>query len=137
MEKRFAPISASSFSPERAFISRTRQPFNDKRRHATWRKLVERLSQNGSCVIQQLSNSRAECEQFYRFLRNKQIQLAELIQMSCQVKAELLADRHVLVLGDTTSYNLKSLWGAFKMGNKLGYWRIIKRQDLCVMFTWP
>ena len=120
MEKRFAPISASSFSTERAFISRTRQPFNDKRRHATWRKLVERLSQNGSCVIQQLSNSRAECEQFYRFLRNKQIQLAELIQMSCQVKAELLADRHVLVLGDTTSYNLKSHMGRIQDGEQVG-----------------
>ena len=120
MEKRFAPISASSFNPERAFISRTRQPFNDKRRHAAWRKLVERLTQNGSCVIQQLSNSRAECEQFYRFLRNKQIQLAELIHMSCQVNAELLADRHVLVLGDTTSYNLKSHMGRIQDREQVG-----------------
>jgi hypothetical protein len=120
MENRFAPVSVSSFSPVREFISRTRQPFNDKRRYSTWRKLLMRLEQSGSCVVQQLSNNRAECEQFYRFLRNKQVQLAELIQMSCHVNAELLAGRHVLVLGDSTSYNLKSHMGRIQDREQVG-----------------
>lgn len=116
----FNPISVSNFSPCRPFISRRRHPFNDKRRHRTWSVLQARLCQRGSCVVHQLASNETEATQFYRFLSNEQVGLEELIYMNCQVKTELLRGRHVLVLGDTTSYNLNSHKGRIQDVERIG-----------------
>jgi hypothetical protein len=120
MQKRFSPLNALDFKPDRPYISRKRHPFNDKRRHCTWIKLSDRLFQGGSSAINRISRNRAESAQFYRFLSNPQVGLEELIYMNCQVKAEVLEDKHVLVLGDTSSWNLKSHIGRIQDSERLG-----------------
>lgn len=120
MQRSFKPISVSNFKLERRYVSRRRHPFNDRRRYATWSILQDRLRLRGSCVINQLSKDDAESTRFYRFLSNAQVSLEELIYMNCQVKPEGLENRHVLVLGDTTSYNLKSHMGRIQDPERVG-----------------
>ena len=120
MHSSFSPVHAGNFKVDRPYISRQRNPFNDKRRHAIWLDLQERMLWNQSCVIHQLSKDEAESARFYRFLGNAQVSVEELIYMNCQVKTELLTNRHVLVLGDSTSYNLKSHMGRIQDAERIG-----------------
>lgn len=120
MEKRFNPLNASSFKPvTREFVRRKRHPFNDKRIHAVWSNLVERIEGKVSGVIRQLASDRAESEQFYRFLSNEKIDMGELIQMSCKINAQI-SDRHLLVVSDSSSINLKNHVGRIQNLDKIG-----------------
>ena len=102
----FSPVSASDFfSPER-FVSRLRVPFNDARNYSTYLTLGERMFQEQSVVISQLSDGVDESAQYYRFLRNPKVSVPELIKVQSEGMRADVSGRHILVLGDTTSYNL-------------------------------
>lgn len=73
-----------------------------------------------SIVIEQVARHRSEGAAFYRFLRNKKVRVAELVHLHTRIAAERVQDRHVLVLGDSTSYNLKAHLGRLQDAERLG-----------------
>ena len=105
----FSPISSRGKKYENAFIRRKRKPFNDKRLFNVWSALDERLVSEQKSSIQQISSNSSQAAQFYRFFSNDRVSIEELIKMNCSVRTETLTNRHVLSMGDSSSFNLKSV----------------------------
>ncbi len=97
-------------------ISRKRNPFNDTRLLLTYRIYKERLLANKTVSIRRCSHTESEANKFYRFLRNKKVNIPELIQMSCELPSgQHLEDRHVLVVGDSSSFKMYKHEGRFEI----------------------
>ena len=120
MTSYFNPIVVRREGYDNPYVRRKRKPFNDQRLYATWSLMKDRLLEEQSVAIQQISRDDSEATRFYRFLSNDRITLAELIKMNCTVKSESLIGRHVLVLGDSTSLNLSKRLGRIKDPEQLG-----------------
>lgn len=107
MEKQFNPISVSQLNlPVKNPSGRVRQPFNDSRRYAVFESMVSQSTAKGSVVVCQLADNRAQAARYYNFLGNEDVKLQEVIKMCCISRHEAISGKHVLVLGDTTTYNL-------------------------------
>ncbi|MEZ4991434.1 MAG: IS4 family transposase [Saprospiraceae bacterium] len=78
------------------------------------------LVRKQKAVIQQLEDSSKQADQVYHFLSNPRVSQAELIKMNCSVKPEVLAGRHVLVIGDSTSFNLSKHQGRIQDTDSFG-----------------
>ena len=102
----FAPISVYGQEFGNPWISRRRHPFNDARSHKVWEMLGESMACKQKTAIQQLAESTSQADQMYHFYNNPRVAHAELIKMNCSVKPEVLSGRHVLAVGDSTSFNL-------------------------------
>ena len=116
----FSPISVQGQTYDNPYLRRKRSPFNDKRLLSTWSLLAERLVSEQKLSIQQLSNNSSEAARFYRFFNNIRVRPEELIKMNCSIKPEVLENRHVLSLGDSTSFNLSKRLGRIKDVDQLG-----------------
>lgn len=110
----FAPITVYGQTFENPWIRRCRNPFNDARSYKVWTMLGENLVSKQKAVIQQLASNASQAAQMYHFLNNPKVSQAELIKMNSIVKPEVLSGRHVLVLGDSTSYNLSKHKGRIR-----------------------
>ena len=121
MSQPFAPVSVSDYLclPER-HVSRKRHPFNDLRLFHRWQVLSDGMAEAQSIVIRQVANGAAEAASFYRFCSNCRVSHSELIHMSCQADSAAFASRHVLLMGDSSSFNLKKHIGRIQDPEKLG-----------------
>lgn len=115
----FQPITSSNFSDER-WVRRKRQPFNDTRLYKVWTQMTDLMQASQSIVVNVIAKGRAQAATFYNFLSNKRVQIEELVKMSCEVKPSAQTGRHILVLGDTTSFSLKSHMGRIQDTGKIG-----------------
>lgn len=120
MSRSFTPISVHGKKFDNTYIRRARQPFNDIRLYSTWSLLQERLVSEQKLSIQQLSFHTSEAARFYRFLNNPRVNTEEIIKMNCSIKPEVLQDREVLCIGDSTSFNLSKRSGRIKDSSSLG-----------------
>lgn len=102
----FAPISVYGHKFDTPWIRRRRHPFNDARTQRVWSMLSEFMSSKQTAVVQQLAEKPSQADQMYHFYNNPRVTHAELIKMNCTVKPEVLSGRHLLVIGDSTSFNL-------------------------------
>lgn len=116
----FACISVNGQAFENPWIRRVRHPFNDLRSYRVWAMLHESLVSRQKAVVQQLVDSSKQADQVYHFLNNSRVSQAELIKMNCRIKPEVLADRDVLILGDSTSFNLSKHLGRIQDTDSLG-----------------
>jgi len=116
----FNPITVSELETRERFESRRRYPFNDKRLYKQWEKLSQCILEHNSGIINRISKSQKDSAGFYRFLRNQSVNLLELINMNCNVKEENIKDRHILCIGDTSSYNLNSHIGRIHDSERIG-----------------
>jgi len=106
MTASFSPISVQGLSFGNPWISRKRNPFNDLRSYNTFLLYEQRLQVEQHVKVQQVAQNNSQASRFYHFLSNKNVPIGELIKMTCTVKPEFQRDRHILVLGDSSSLNL-------------------------------
>lgn len=106
MENYFTPITVQDKIFGNPYISRKRNPFNDKRLGPVWFSLLERMVTEQSAVVHQLGRTTAEADSFYNFYNNPKVTTEELIKMNCGVKPEALDQSHVLILGDSSSFTM-------------------------------
>lgn len=88
--------------------------FFDKRTKQNGALLCERIAQKKTVCIKKLSSNRAEEVKFGRWLRNKKMQSHHLIQEETNRVREIVSDRHILALQDTTELNYQSNAGRLK-----------------------
>ena len=117
---KFTPITVSQLKIPTRKGSQNRFAFNDKRLLKQWKKLSKAISDCNSTVINRISKKRKEAAGYYRFLKNKSVNIMELIALTCKIKEEQLEGRHVLSIGDTSSYNLKSHMGRIQNPQEVG-----------------
>lgn len=108
MVQAFQPISVHNKNYERHFISRQRHHFNDKRLGLVWKNLESKMIQKQKITISELADTSNEAQQFYRFFSNDKVEIEELIRLSCQMESIGLKDRSILLLGDSSSFNLSA-----------------------------
>ena len=120
MMNTFVPISVHGQTFTNPWIRRHRNPFNDSRSYRVWSMITEYMVSKQKAEIQQLAANRKEADQMYHFINNPRVTQAELIKMNCSVKPNVLEDRHVLVLGDSTSYNLSKHQGRIQDTQAVG-----------------
>jgi hypothetical protein len=101
-------------------VSRKRNPFNDRRNYKKWQEMTGRMIEQQSIVVSQMADNKRQADSYYHFIGNPRIQLNELIRMSCSIPPQALQGRHVLVIGDTSSYNLKGHVGRIRDAHRLG-----------------
>lgn len=105
----FNPISVSTFSiADQDRWYRPRSSFGDTRLKRQYEKLINQMLNKQSLVINQLSSTRRESEGYYRFMRNKKVDVREIVSDICCLDNELGQTDHLLILGDTTSFNLST-----------------------------
>lgn len=117
----YQPISVSGQVFENAYISRKRSPFNDVRLHRVWQTLTNRMVECQSIVVQQLATNTRESDQYYGFLNNKRVMIEELIKYSCDIASSNLVNRSILILGDSSSFNLNENKGRIEDIDSVGY----------------
>lgn len=134
----FTPLSVSGLEWNNWLNYRKRSAFGDVRLQSCWESLSALMARQISVVVHQISQTGAEMERFYRFLSNKKASILELISRSCEFKVGLVAGRHVLVLGDTTSFNLKShIKRISDPSRALAYSRTTRHPDFLPMLALP
>ena len=106
MDNFFEPVTVHDKVFGNPYVSRKRNPFNDKRLGPVWSTLKERMTTEQSAVVHQLGRTTAEMDSFYNFYNNPKVTTEELIKMNCGVKPESLEQAHVLVLGDSSSFTM-------------------------------
>jgi len=106
MDNFFEPVTVHDKVFGNPYVSRKRNPFNDKRLGPVWSTLKERMTAEQSAVVHQLGRTTAEMDSFYNFYNNPKVTTEELIKMNCGVKPESLEQAHVLVLGDSSSFTM-------------------------------
>ena len=116
----FEPIADGSRSETKRSVSRRRHPFNDLRSCRKWEEITVRMFQKQSIVVSQLSDGKREADSYHHFIGNPRVGLNELIRMGCYISPAVLQGRHVLVLGDTSSFNLKRHIGRIQDAHRIG-----------------
>ena len=119
---KFRPIGVlkNVVNSVRKKVSRKRHPFNDSRLHSVYNLLSSRISEFQINVIQQISNNAAEAASFYRFYRNSKVRIEELIKMNCNISSEVLTNKELLCLSDSTSFNMTKRSGRIQDFEKFG-----------------
>jgi hypothetical protein len=114
----FYPSSNKDFVGQLADGQRYRHAFGDTRLAQQHTDLLRQMTKKQSIVIHQLSAERSEQVGFYRFINNPRVTLPELIVENCRIEEELVKDKDILVLQDSTAVGLRSKlkkradWGA-------------------------
>ncbi len=120
MSKAYSSIQVSYELLDNPYVRRVRSPFNDKRLYRVYKSLLGRFVEVYEVAIRQLSFTSSEAKRYYRFLNNKRIKQSESIRMACGLKASNFEDKHILVLGDSSSFNLNSHKGRLSDISELG-----------------
>lgn len=106
MRTNFNPISIAQIPIGNPLINRKRNKFNDPRLLKTYKSYSEKLITSRTVSINQASKNESEAKQYYRFLNNQKVTMAELIESSCTIEEENLQGRHLLVIGDSCTFNM-------------------------------
>ena len=114
-------ISVKPNGYDHPFVSRKRQPFNDKRLENVRLMYKKRLVSSQSSVIKVAAKNNAEAVAIKRFLSNKKVKADELIKKSCEIPLDAIRGQRLLVLGDTTNFSLKGQAPYLDDSEKLGY----------------
>jgi len=64
------------------------------------------MSKKKSTVVQVLAEDQREADQMYGFINNKDIEVEEIIKLSCQVEEQAIAGKSVYIIGDSSSVYL-------------------------------
>ena len=120
MLEKFSPTTVQGLKLKCRLNNRVRHLFNDVRLLRCFEELSARMYEEQSGVVHRITKDRAQMARFYRFLRNKHVCVREMIQHQCSFKKEALEGRHVLVIGDNTSFNLKSHLKRISDPSKIG-----------------
>jgi hypothetical protein len=86
---------------------------------------LERLCTRLSATMRRLGDSRAEMVAATRFLRNPKVTAKEILETAAARTAQAAADRHVLLILDTSEINFEA-----KAGRKRGLGRVGNGSDL-------
>ena len=65
-------------------------------------------------MIRQISRNRAEQIAYYRYLKNEQVTLSELVRSLSDHCQQQVSGRHILSISDTSEINLQSHHGRLK-----------------------
>jgi hypothetical protein len=120
MSSYFLPISVGGAFFRSTHASRKRNPFNDTRLHQIWLQINERLVSEQKRSILQIATNASQSARFYRFFSNDRVSKEELIKMNCAIPNQVLNHRHVVCLGDSSTFNLSKRLGRIKDQDKLG-----------------
>lgn len=120
MGHKFEPIADGRINETTRWVSRRRHPFNDLRCCRKWEEITARIVVKQSIVISQLAENKREADSYYHFIGNPRIDINELIRMSCTISPNVLQGRHILVLGDTSSFSLKRHIGRIQDAGRIG-----------------
>lgn len=104
----FYPVSSRDYAPVMKPGQRYRHPFGDLRLSRGIEQLGNRMSERGTIVVNQLSEEVSEKDRFYKLLNNPYVEISELIDHSCRISPELVEEKSLLCLLDTTSTSLIS-----------------------------
>lgn len=77
-------------------------------------ELKGKMLSNGSCCIQQLSRTRSEMVSYYRFLQNEKVNESSLLTQCLLDKSSLCNEEELLVIGDTSQFNMNHVKGRLK-----------------------
>ncbi len=114
-------ISVNPKGYDNPFISRKRNPFNDKRLEKVWIMYKEKLVSSQSSVINVAAKNGAEAVAMKRFLENKKVQADELIEKSCKIPKDAIQGQRLIVYGDTTNISLRKQTDSLKDLEKVGF----------------
>jgi len=116
----FRPYTVFNKRFENPYIRRIRNPFNDIRFANTHEKLSSRLIATQKIAIQKLGEDVNMANRFYHFLGSDRVRVEELIRMTCMIEPEIVKNRSVLHIGDTTMYNMSKHVGRINDVDQLG-----------------
>lgn len=102
------------------YIRRKRNPFNDKRLEEVWKMYDHQLLTNKSCSINKVVKSVAQGAAIRRFFSNERVEVAELIELSCQIDENIIENQQLVIYGDTSNFSLKKLISRLKDPEKIG-----------------
>ena len=94
--------------------------FSDKRLERRAEQLSASLLHGRSSVIRSISASEAEQKAAYRFLANEQVQEAQLIETLTEKSGTLCQGRALLVIQDTSEFNLADHHNRLQVDSGLG-----------------
>ena len=121
MKEAFSPTSVSGYQPLlRDGYGRSRSLFGDARLAAQYQSLGQQMLAQQRIVVNQLASDRNQADRYYRFLGHEKVSLQELIYNSCSIPELVQSGRHVLVLGDSSSFNLQSHMGRIQDSHRIG-----------------
>ena len=106
MNPNFSPETVASLPIPRRYISRKRNDFNDARLAKTYNHYHTHLVKSGTTSIIRSTQSNREAVRIYRFLKNEKVTMAELIEKSCSIPKATTSGRHILVIGDSSVFNM-------------------------------
>ena len=102
----FTPISVKNKIYKNEYISRVRNNFNDLRRERVWEETISKMSTKQSTVVQVLAENQREADQMYGFINSKDVEVEEIIKLTCQVEEQAIAGKPVYIIGDSSSIYL-------------------------------
>lgn len=94
--------------------------YNDARLALREANLLSRMTSNQSNVIHQISENSAEEKSFYRFLNNKRVSPAEMIDHIYRPSIQSIKDCSLLVIGDSSEISLSGHLGHIRDGDRVG-----------------
>ncbi|MFK8009877.1 MAG: IS4 family transposase [Saprospiraceae bacterium] len=106
MNTNFSPETIDTTTTQKRYVSRKRNDFNDLRLENTYDYYINNLVKSGATSILQSTQSDSEATRIYRFLKNKKVTMSELISKSCTISETNVSGRHLLVVGDSSIFNL-------------------------------
>lgn len=111
MKRVFSPIT-------RHFPTETL--FNDKRLEKRFHWLKNRMEAKSSSIINHLTMKHADRQASYRFMRNDSVKTREILGQEQSLCRQTCRGRELVVVGDTSQFNLKEQVSYLKDSDKLG-----------------
>lgn len=103
----FYPRSSKDFTNQLLEGQRYRHQFGDKRLYHRYRQLLSQMIANQQAAISRLSTSWKEQIAYYRFLRNSNVEIPELIYESCRLQVSVVSGSDLLVPIDGSSIGMR------------------------------
>lgn len=109
MTKFFNPITKGQkdYTKYDKRISRKRNSFNDKRLDLVHGELSVQMKKEINISVNQVSNTVAKSAKFYRFFKNEKVTCEELISKNTTIAPEIIKDKMLLCIGDSSAFNMK------------------------------
>ncbi|MEL6851857.1 MAG: transposase DNA-binding-containing protein, partial [Bacteroidota bacterium] len=94
--------------------------FNDKRLSRRYSSFLTRMIEHQSNTVGHISLDEAESRGYYRFLANERVSHSDMLEQVSKLPSELISQRSLVVLGDTTEISLKSQISHLKDADRVG-----------------
>jgi hypothetical protein len=105
-EFQFSPETIDYTTTQKRYVSHKRNDFNDLRLENTYDYYINNLVKSGTTSILRSTQSDSEATWIYRFLKNEKVMMSELISKSCTISETIVSGRHLLVVGDSSIFNM-------------------------------